>query len=85
MALLRNAHHQNSARQGWHAVPVIWRAFARLSDRCKTLLRLLLSDHEPSYEEVGAALGMPMGAIGPTRMRCLDTLRRTLDLQELSR
>jgi len=64
---------------------LLWRAFARLSDRCKSLLRLLLSDHEPSYEEVGAALGMPIGAIGPTRMRCLDTLRRSLDLQELSR
>jgi len=41
-------------------------AFARLSERCKTLLRLLISDEEPSYEEIGAALGMPVGAIGPT-------------------
>ena len=62
---------------------VLWRAFAKLSDRCKTLLRVLLSDEEPSYEEVGAALGMPVGAIGPTRMRCLDRLRRSVELREL--
>ena len=34
----------------------------------------------PSYEEIGAALGMPVGAIGPTRARCLDKLRRTPEL-----
>ena len=60
----------------------LWRAFAALSERCKSLLRLLISDEEPSYEEVGAALGMPVGAIGPTRMRCLERLRRTADLAE---
>ena len=61
----------------------LWRAFATLSDRCKTLLRLLVADEEPSYEEVGAALGLPIGSIGPTRMRCLERLRSTLDLTEL--
>ena len=61
----------------------LWRAFASLSDRCKTLLRILLADEPPSYEEVGAALGMPVGAIGPTRMRCLDRLRRTAGVAEL--
>jgi RNA polymerase sigma factor (sigma-70 family) len=53
----------------------LWKAFARLSERCQTLLRLLVSEDEPSYETIGAALGMPIGAIGPTRMRCLDKLR----------
>jgi len=63
----------------------LWRAFAALSDRCKSLLRLLISDEEPSYEEVGAALGMPVGAIGPTRMRysrainVVDSLSRTIN------
>jgi RNA polymerase sigma factor (sigma-70 family) len=61
----------------------LWRAFASLSERCKTLLRILLADEPPSYEEVGAALGMPVGAIGPTRMRCLDRLRRTAGVAEL--
>ena len=53
----------------------LWRAFARLSERCQALLRLLVSEDEPSYEAIGAALAMPVGAIGPTRMRCLDKLR----------
>jgi len=53
----------------------LWRAFARLGDRCQALLRLLVSSDEPSYEQIGAALDMPVGAIGPTRMRCLEKLR----------
>jgi RNA polymerase sigma factor (sigma-70 family) len=61
----------------------LWRAFARLSDRCQALLRLLMSEEEPSYEEIGAALGMRIGSIGPTRQRCLERLRRHLDLAEL--
>src|SRR5262249_27091657 len=32
----------------------LWEAFAWLSDRCKTLLRLLVAETEPSYEEVSA-------------------------------
>jgi RNA polymerase sigma factor (sigma-70 family) len=53
----------------------LWRAFRQLSDQCQRLLRLLTSEDEPSYEHVGAALDMPIGAIGPTRMRCLQKLR----------
>jgi len=56
----------------------LWRAFATLSARCQTLLRMLAGDPAPSYEEVGAALGMPIGSIGPTRGRCLATLRRAI-------
>jgi hypothetical protein len=37
----------------------------------------------PSYEEIGAALEMPIGAIGPTRARCLDKLRRSLALAQV--
>jgi RNA polymerase sigma factor (sigma-70 family) len=61
----------------------LWRAFARLSERCKALLRLLMSDDEPTYEEISGALGMPVGSIGPTRQRCLDRLGRNLDRAEL--
>jgi RNA polymerase sigma factor (sigma-70 family) len=56
----------------------LWRAFATLSARCQALLRVLAADPAPSYEEVGAALDMPVGSIGPTRGRCLATLRRAL-------
>jgi RNA polymerase sigma factor (sigma-70 family) len=53
----------------------LWRAFSKLSERCQTLLRMLVSHDEPSYEAISAALEMPVGAIGPTRMRCLEKLR----------
>jgi RNA polymerase sigma factor (sigma-70 family) len=56
----------------------LWRAFARLPARDQALLRLLTTDPSPSYEEIGAALSMPIGSIGPTRARALERLRREL-------
>jgi len=50
-------------------------AFETLNPRCRELLRLMLLDPAPSYEEISAALDMPVGSIGPTRGRCLDKLR----------
>jgi RNA polymerase sigma factor (sigma-70 family) len=61
----------------------LWKAFSSLGERCQALLRLLMADEPPSYEEVSAALGMPIGAIGPTRQRCLERLRRDPSLAEL--
>jgi RNA polymerase sigma factor (sigma-70 family) len=56
----------------------LWRAFARISERCGALLRMLAADPAPSYDEVSAALDMPVGSIGPTRGRCLEQLRERL-------
>lgn len=56
----------------------LWDAFATLTDRCRALLRLLMADPAPSYREIGEALGMPVGSIGPTRERCLSRLRSAL-------
>ena len=53
-------------------------ALGRLSPACQRLLRVLMADPEPSYEEVSRALDMPIGSIGPTRGRCLKHLRREL-------
>jgi len=53
-------------------------ALNRLSEPCQRLLRVLMADPEPSYEEVSRALSMPIGSIGPTRGRCLKHLRREL-------
>jgi RNA polymerase sigma factor (sigma-70 family) len=53
----------------------LWTCFAQLSERCRRLLRVLMSVDRPNYRAVGESLGMPVGSIGPTRMRCLDTLR----------
>ena len=49
---------------------------AALPARDQLLLQLLSHDAQPSYAEIGAALGMPTGSIGPTRARCLERLRR---------
>lgn len=56
----------------------LWRSFALLSERCQQVLRILSSAPELSYAEVGAALDIPVGSIGPTRGRCLEALRRML-------
>jgi len=56
------------------------RALRTIGERCQALLRRLAAPDPPSYEEIGAALGMPIGAIGPTRSRCLDKLRRSPEL-----
>jgi RNA polymerase sigma factor (sigma-70 family) len=56
----------------------LWRAFDTLTPRCRALLRVLLADPPPQYAEVSAALDMPVGSIGPTRQRCLDSLRKIL-------
>ena len=55
---------------------VLWQAFERLPERCRRLLRLLTADPPPAYDEISAALDMPIGSIGPTRGRCLENLRR---------
>jgi RNA polymerase sigma factor (sigma-70 family) len=57
---------------------ILWECLERIPPRCRTLLRMLVADPRPSYEEVGAALDMPTGSIGPTRARCLEHLRREL-------
>lgn len=50
-----------------------------LDERCRRLLIMLfLSADPPSYAEVAAALNMRLGAVGPTRARCLQKLRELL-------
>jgi RNA polymerase sigma factor (sigma-70 family) len=56
----------------------VWHAFQRLSERCRRLLRVLMASPPPSYTDVSAALGMPIGSIGPTRARCLARLRELM-------
>ena len=53
----------------------LWRAVGRLSTQCQELLRIVAFIPRPDYQSVSAALGMPVGSIGPTRGRCLDKIR----------
>lgn len=55
------------------------RGFSRIRASDQALLRLLMTDPRPPYKEIGAALDMPIGSIGPTRQRALERLRRELD------
>jgi len=56
----------------------LWRAVERLPGRCHLLVRLLLLDPPATYEDIGEAMDMPIGSIGPTRGRCLQKLREDL-------
>jgi RNA polymerase sigma factor (sigma-70 family) len=56
----------------------LWRSVRRLRGSDQALLRLLMADPAPSYEEISAALELPVGSIGPTRARALERLRREL-------
>jgi RNA polymerase sigma factor (sigma-70 family) len=58
----------------------LWRAFEELPERCRHLLRVVIADPPPSYEEVAAAVGLSVGSVGPTRARCLKQLRQSAEL-----
>jgi RNA polymerase sigma factor (sigma-70 family) len=57
----------------------VWQEFEELGDRCRQLLRVLMSSPPPSYQEVSVALGIAVGSIGPLRQRCLRRLRARLE------
>ena len=58
-------------------------AFAGLSERCRRLLSMLFADPPAQYAEIADTLGMTVGGIGPTRMRCLERLRDRPELVAL--
>jgi RNA polymerase sigma factor (sigma-70 family) len=55
---------------------VVRGALAELSESDRALLALLFSDPPTPYTTISAHLGMPVGAIGPTRQRCLARMRQ---------
>ena len=61
----------------------LWGAFSELPEKAQMLLRLLFADPPPSYEEISAATGMPIGSIGPTRGRYLAQLKGRIELRTL--
>jgi RNA polymerase sigma factor (sigma-70 family) len=51
----------------------------RIDERCRRLLEILFyEDPPPGYAEIARTMKMPVPSIGPTRLRCLDKLRRKL-------
>jgi RNA polymerase sigma factor (sigma-70 family) len=60
----------------------IRRAFESLDEECRQLLTLLvLVDPPVSYREASEMLDRPVGALGPSRQRCLEKLRATPAVQ----
>jgi RNA polymerase sigma factor (sigma-70 family) len=53
----------------------LWAAFHKLTQRCQELLRLRVLAGRAEYRAVAEALHMPHGSIGPTRGRCINSLR----------
>ena len=56
----------------------LWNHVSRLNPRCQAILRVVSRGGPPDYAALSAALGIPVGSIGPTRGRCLDALRTFL-------
>ncbi|WP_367137311.1 RNA polymerase sigma factor [Saccharothrix sp. HUAS TT1] len=61
------AQRRQALREGFRSLP----------EQCRVLLLKLMADPPPGYAAVGEELGMPVGSIGPTRIRCLEKLRKT--------
>lgn len=57
---------------------IVRKGIARLGEKCRKLLTMLYLDDKP-YKEVSETLEIPMGAIGPSRTRCLEKLRKDLE------
>jgi RNA polymerase sigma factor (sigma-70 family) len=56
------------------------RALGQLGDRCRQLIDFLyFSPDEPTYAQIADKLSMPVASVGPTRARCLEKLRKSLD------
>lgn len=50
-----------------------------INEPCRRLLlALYFSPDHPSYAQIADRLGMPVGSIGPTRARCLKSLKQSL-------
>jgi RNA polymerase sigma factor (sigma-70 family) len=64
----------------WMDQALIREGLTQLGGHCQEMLELLYYDEgEPSYEEIGRRLNMPVGSIGPNRTRCLAKLRKILE------
>ncbi len=60
----------------------LWAAFHQLPQRCQELLRLTVLAGRAEYRHVAESMRMPHGSIGPTRGRCLKSLRTLYDNEE---
>jgi RNA polymerase sigma factor (sigma-70 family) len=63
----------------WELAEWLNHGLSLVSKTCRDLLSALyLESEQPSYAEVAARLGMAVGSVGPTRIRCLKRLKEAL-------
>jgi RNA polymerase sigma factor (sigma-70 family) len=66
--------------ENWELGEWLGQELSKIGEGCRNLLfALYLDPGQPSYAEVAARLGMAVGSVGPTRMRCLERMRRKID------
>lgn len=66
--------------ESWELAEWLDQGLSKLGEMCRNLLfALYLDPEQPSYAQVATRLNMAVGSVGPTRMRCLERLRRVMD------
>ena len=60
-------------------VAIVWQHVDRLPARERVVLRTLFDGTDRSYREIARTLAMPVGSVGPVRMRALKRLAAQLD------
>lgn len=59
---------------------IVREAVEALPDRCRELITMLFYEKdELSYADIAARMGMPVPSVGPTRARCLEKLKKSLN------
>jgi DNA-directed RNA polymerase specialized sigma24 family protein len=61
----------------------LYSAVAQLPVASRRLMTLMIARPGMSYEQVGEVLGMPIGSIGPTRLRCMARLSHMPEIRAL--
>jgi RNA polymerase sigma factor (sigma-70 family) len=61
---------------------LVHQGLMKLSGQQRRLIGMLFADPAPSYADISASLGIPVGSIGPTRRRLLAKLREAMSEAE---
>jgi RNA polymerase sigma factor (sigma-70 family) len=73
------ANGDSESTENWELTAWLDHGLLLVGEPCRTLLSALYLDPaQPSYAQVAARLGMAVGSVGPTRIRCLERLRQAL-------
>ena len=64
----------------WELIEWLDAGLSKMKQPCRDLLlALYFQPEQPSYAQIAASFGVPVGSIGPTRARCLTSLRKILE------